>query len=192
MKELYIITQSKEKIRVASSVFEKAGIKIKFHKTTHPEIQADSGIEIAKYAALQEAKELGRPVVREDHSLYIKALGEIPGPYTNYFERKIPVNKFIKFMDSFSDKRAYYELCASYADPKGNTREYSFRVPIIFTGKPKGNASIGWDEVTCFKGMKKTFAQYTEKERMTGRWIGRWDRNFVNIAKDIKEGKIKL
>jgi len=35
---------------------------------------------------MQAAKELNNPAIREDHSLFIEALG-IPGPYTNYIEK---------------------------------------------------------------------------------------------------------
>lgn len=191
-RALYIITQSKEKIRIAEHVFGRAGIEIKFHKTTHPEIQADSGIEVAMHAAVQEAKELNMPVVREDHSLYIRALGKVPGPYTNYIERMVPVRRMAKLMSMFKDRSAYYELCAVFSDSHGNTKSYSFRVPIVFIGNPKGKASVGWDQITCFPGSKKTFAEYTEKDRTAKTWLEKWDKNFTKIALDIKSGKIKV
>ncbi|MFA6515429.1 MAG: non-canonical purine NTP pyrophosphatase, partial [Candidatus Paceibacterota bacterium] len=89
--EIYLLTSNEGKLKAAKSTFNKYGVKLLFTDKDYDEIQADSSLEIARDIAQQAAKELNAPVIREDHSLFIEALG-IPGPYMSYIERKIPAN----------------------------------------------------------------------------------------------------
>jgi len=83
---IYLVTRNPGKLLAAKSIFDKYNIKIQTVEKNYPEIQADTSLEIARHTAMQAAKELNNPAIREDHSLFIEALG-IPGPYTNYIEK---------------------------------------------------------------------------------------------------------
>ena len=85
---IYLLTKNAGKIKAANSVFNEYGIEVKSIEKEYPEIQADSSIEIARQAAQEAAREFNVPVIREDHSFFIHALG-IPGPYTNYIEKHL-------------------------------------------------------------------------------------------------------
>ena len=111
--EIYLITKNKGKVLAAQSVFSKFGIIVKNIEKDYPEIQANTSMEIAKYTALQAAKEFNVPVVREDHSLFIAALGGFPGPYTNYFDKTIPAEKILELIKDSKDKTAYMEVAAA-------------------------------------------------------------------------------
>ena len=99
-KEIFIITKNKGKILAAQSVFSKFGIVVKNIEKDYPEIQANSSMKIAKYAVEQAGKDYNLPIIREDHSLFIKALGGFPGPYTSYFDKIIPAEKILELIST--------------------------------------------------------------------------------------------
>ena len=78
---IYLVTQNEGKVRAANASFLPFGITLYPVEREFEEVQADTSLEIARFTALQAAKELNRPAIREDHSLFINHLG-IPGPYT--------------------------------------------------------------------------------------------------------------
>jgi len=175
--QVNILTKNPGKMLAAKKTFEKYKIKTKFIEGEFPEIQADSSLEIAAFTAKSAAKKLGIPVIREDHSLFIKALG-IPGPYTSYIENKLSAQKLIKILKKIPDKSGYFEIATVYAPPNGKTKSWIFKVPITISTKPKGNLSKGWNKIIILKGEKRTLAEYPEKER-----LDIWNKNYEKIAK---------
>lgn len=174
-----IITKNPSKMLAAENLFGRYNIETVFIKKDYPEIQADTSIEIAKFTALQVAKELGISIIREDHSFFLNAWG-FPGPYMNYFERKLPVKKLLEIMSNESDRTGYFELAAAYAHLDGSVKEYVFQVPIKIALEEKGELQSGWDRVLQFKDETRTFAEYSEKER-----LGVWERNYKAIAEEL-------
>ena len=83
------------------------------------------------FSAIQATKDLNACVVREDHSLFINTLG-IPGPYTNYMEKKISSDKLLKIINLFGDNRGEFEIATVCAKPDGSIFEYVFKVPMTF------------------------------------------------------------
>jgi len=179
-----ILTKNPGKQLAAEEAFKKYGIAVNFIEKDFPEIQADSSLEIAAFTAKMAAKELNMPVVREDHSLFLDALG-IPGPYTSFIEKKLDCKKLIKILENSSSWNGHFEVATVYAFPNGKTKSWIFRVPITISKKPKGELSGGWNKVIMLKGEKRTIAEYPEKER-----INVWNKNFEKIAKELKSGKL--
>jgi len=70
-----VITRNKGKIKIVDFVFPKYGIEYEFIDKDYPEIQAATSKEVAEYTVIQASNELKIPIVREDASLYINALG---------------------------------------------------------------------------------------------------------------------
>jgi len=172
-----ILTRNPGKQLAAEETFKKYGISVSFIEKDFPEIQADSSLEIAVFIAKMAAKELNMPVIREDHSLFLDALG-IPGPYTSFIEKKLDCKKLIEILKNLSSRDGHFEVATVYASPDGKTKSWIFKVPIKISKKPKGNLSGGWNKVIMLKGEKRTIAEYPEKER-----IGVWNKNFEKIAK---------
>jgi XTP/dITP diphosphohydrolase len=177
--EVYLITRNAWKLRAARNAFSKFKIGLKQITKEYPEIQADSSIEVARHTAAEAVKEFGVPVVREDHSLFIKALGGFPGPYTNYFDRTIPAELLLKMMSSFKDRSAYMELSAALALPSGEMFDFVHRIPLKISESAKG--SIGnWDKILMLKDDKETFAEVDEELR-----VDQWSKNYEKIAKKM-------
>ena len=179
---IYLLIKNTGKIRAANSVFNQYGIEVKNIEKEYPEIQADSSAEIARYAALEATREFNVSVVREDHSLFIHALG-IPGPYTNYIEKHLSTEKLLTLMQNESDRTGHFELALAFAEPNGSTQEFSYTVPIRIKEKievkdPRG----GWNSILCLESETRAFTEYPEEER-----IDAWNKNYIAIAKFLKE-----
>lgn len=182
MNKIYLITKNKGKIAVAKKVFDKYGIEIVPFCGDYQEIQADTSLEIAKYTAIKAAKDMNAPVIREGHSLFIHALG-IPGPYTSYIEKMMPVQKLVEILSKFKDRTGHFEVAAVYAEPNGKTFEYVFQVPVCFSKEIKGN-SPAWDNIIMMEGESRTFSEYPQEER-----IDFWTKGFEAIAKHISSNR---
>jgi non-canonical purine NTP pyrophosphatase (RdgB/HAM1 family) len=183
MEKMYFISKNKGKIISAQSVFAKHGIDIVPLEKDYPEIQADTSLEIARFAALQAAKETGNATIREDHSLFIHALG-IPGPYTHYIEKMMPVQKLFELLNHFEDRAGHFEVAIVYAEPNGKTFEYVFQVPVKFAKEIKGD-SPAWDNILMMDDETRTFSEYPQEERMIY-----WSKGYEEVAKYIKKKNV--
>jgi len=179
--KINIVTKNPGKMLAAKKTFGEFGIEVNFIEKDYPEIQGENSLEIARFTALQAAKDFNTPVIREDHSLFINALG-IPGPYTNYIEKRIPASKLLKILENEKDRTGYFEVATVYAEPSGSTKEYTFQVPIMIGKEEKGDLQSGWNRVICLSGESRTLAEYPEDER-----INIWNQNYIEIAKRLNK-----
>jgi len=182
MEKIYLISKNKGKIASAQSVFNKYGVELVPLENDYPEIQADTSLEIARNTAIEAAKEINGPVIREDHSLFIHSLG-IPGPFTHYIEKMMPVQKLFELLNQFEDRTGHFEAAIVYAEPNGKTFEYVFRVPVKFSKEIKGG-SPSWDNILMMEDESRTFSEYPQDER-----INYWTKGYEEVAKYIKTSK---
>lgn len=171
-----ILTKNPGKRAAAKKLFDEYKIGVNFIDKDFPEIQAENSLEIAKFTAVSASKELNIPVIREDHSLVINALG-IPGPYTSYIEKKLPAGKILKIIADEKDRSGYFEIATVYAEPNGSTKEFVYRVPIEIATEEKGNLQNGWARIIRLKEETRTFAEYPEEKRLDV-----WNQNYKSIA----------
>jgi len=172
-----LITNNPGKLLAAQNAFSKYKISVNQITKEFPEIQADTSLEIARYTAIQATNEFQLPVIREDHSMIINALG-IPGPYTNFIERHLPVKKLLKILKTQKDRNGYMEVATVYAEPNGFTLEYSYKVSILFGEKivvpdPKN----GWGGIIRLVNETRALTEYPESER-----VDMWNKNYIAIA----------
>jgi len=179
---IYLVTQNAGKVRAANASFKPYGIELLPVNRDYPEIQADTSLEIARFTALEAARDYGQPTIREDHSLFINELG-IPGPYTQYIERKIPAEKLLQILAGARDRSGHFELAAVYAEPDGSYKEFSYTVAIhIKTEVIIPDARGGWNGLLALEGESRAFTEYPESER-----IDTWRKNFDAIATYLHE-----
>lgn len=175
-----LLTQNKGKIAAAQLEFSGLDVEVVPANREYFEIQADTSLEIAKYSAIEAAKETGMITIREDHGLFINYLG-FPGPYMQFIERALPLEKLLKLLENVEDRSGYFELGACVAFPDGTTKDFSYRVPInikkeVIVADPRG----GWNSVICLAGEERAFTEYPSEERTKV-----WSKNFEEIAKII-------
>jgi XTP/dITP diphosphohydrolase len=180
--KIYLLTKNPGKIKAASSVFNKYGIDVEFIGKEYPEIQANSSLEIARFSAVQAAKDFVIPVVREDHSLFINAIG-IPGPYTSFIEEKISPEKLLKIIKCLGDNTGFFEVATVYAESDGKTIENVFQVPMTFGSEIKTKGR-GWSGLIRILDETRTITEYPEEER-----LHIWNQGYEAIAKKLIERK---
>jgi len=178
-KEIYLVTGNEGKLMAAQKAFSAFGILVKQIDKDYPEIQGKNSAEIAKFTAIQAAKDFNVPVVREDHSLFINSLSGFPGPYTNYFDKTVPAEILLKMLERFKDRGAEMELAAVLAYPDGTAKEFVYRVPLKISQMIKGNKG-NWDKILMLKDEDQTFAEVTEESR-----VDIWTKNYSEIAKEL-------
>jgi len=178
--KIYLLTKNPGKIKAAKSVFSKHGIELESIDKEYPEIQSDSSLEIARHSSVQAARDFNAFVVREDHSLYINSLG-IPGPYTNFVEKKISTDNLLKIINCLGDNRGFFEIATVCAKPNGETIEYVFQVPMTFGSEIK-TAGNGWNGLIRLLNEKRAITEYPEEER-----LHIWNQGYEAIAKKLIE-----
>ena len=183
MKEVFLITRNKGKLLAAQKIFSRYSIQVKQIKKDYPEIQAKSSLEIARFTVLEAIKEFKVPIIREDHSLFIHALNGFPGPYTNYFDKTMPVETLIKVLSLFEDRSAHMKLAAVLALPSGKIHDFVYQVPLKISKKIKGNER-NWDKVLMLSDDTLTFSECEEDAR-----LGVWTKNYEEIAKLLSTDK---
>jgi inosine/xanthosine triphosphate pyrophosphatase family protein len=88
MKQVHLLTGNPDKIKAANLIFNKHDVEVLPLDLGIPEIQSTSSTEIARYMAEQAYKMTGKPIIREDHSFFIKELG-FPGPFMAYAIKRL-------------------------------------------------------------------------------------------------------
>jgi len=176
-----VITRNRGKIKIVEHVFPKYGVEYELIDKEYPEIQAATSKEIAEYTAIQAANELKMPVLREDASLYINALG-FPGPFTAFFEKMVPPEKILEILKPFKDRSGYFECAISFVEPGKQPVTFVERYDIEINETLEGNEVFikSYDKILKFKGETKTFAQYSYEER-----IPIWAKYYEKIAQYI-------
>jgi len=180
-KKIYLLTKNKGKLLAAQKIFNEFGIEIGSIEKEFPEIQASSGIEIAKFSTESASKEFNIPVLREDHGLYIEALQYFPGPFTAFFDKNMDVKILLKLLENFENRNAEMELAASLTIPNKGTFESVYRVPLEIAKEIQGEKR-NWDKVLKLRGQKKTFSESTEEDN-----VDIWTENYKNLAKKFLE-----
>lgn len=186
MKAINLLTKNNGKIQAARSVFSKYGIEIKQLDFDSPEIQGENSLDIAKYTALNVAKDLNKPVIREDHSFYINAI-KSPGPYMSFFEKRIPVASILKILENFEDRTGYFEIATVYAEPNGHTLEYTFQVPVVLEKEEAIKNAQGWSGIMRLTSETQTLAEGTEEERFEI-----FGQNYKKIAEYLTQYQRKI
>lgn len=179
MKEVYLLTGNSDKLEAARNAFEDTDIRLIQLDEDYPEIQASSSLEIARHTVKQAMKEYDKPVIREDHSMYLDSIPGFPGPYMSYFDQNIPADKLLELLEG-RERTGHFEISAVLGLPSGEIKEYSFTVPIEIADEIRGDER-NWDRVMMLEDSDKTFAESSEESRLEV-----WNKNYRDIAKDLE------
>ena len=127
MKELIFATTNKGKVVSLQTRLDQVGcdIRVVAKPLEITEIQADTALEIAKVKAAEAFKQLGHPVVVDDSEFCIEALGGFPGPYQKYMGEKIGAEGFVKLMQGYDNRRAYFISNLVFVDENGEQHTFS-------------------------------------------------------------------
>jgi non-canonical purine NTP pyrophosphatase (RdgB/HAM1 family) len=179
--DITLITKNPVKILAARSVFDNTPFTLITSDKEYPEIQAESSLEIARFTANLAVKDLNRPVVREDQSFFINALG-IPGPYMKYIEEKVSAAKLAALINFLGDNTGYFEIATVLALPSGEVFDHVFKVSVKFKAKVSGETNDGWNSIICINDEQRSLSEYPESER-----VEVWNQGFKAVAQVLLE-----
>ena len=175
---VYILTSNSDKFESAKKAFKSSNIELRQLSKDYPEIQASNSLEIARHSVEQAMEEHDKPIVREDHSVYLDAVPGFPGPYMSYFDKNLPTEKLLQLLEG-KERTGFFEIGTVLGRPNGEIKEYEFRVPIRISEEIRGNKG-NWDKILMLEDKDQTFAQTSSESRTEI-----WNQNFRKIAEEI-------
>lgn len=158
--ELHLLTSSTFKIETARLALDSQGIQLTPVSLHLPEIQADTNAEIARHSALEAAKLLGHPVIREDHGFFLHAVPGFPGPYMAYVEQTVAPEVILRLLHG-QDRAAHFVMAMAYATPDGKLLEFETHQECwVAETVATGPKDFGWDQIICLPGKNQAISEY--------------------------------
>lgn len=99
--------------------------------------------------------QVGGPVIVEETSLCFQALGGLPGPYIQEFERKLGPQGLAVLLHGFQSRAATAICIYAYSPGPGSE-------PVLFEGRTDGdvvparNGQAGWESIFQIAGTDRT------------------------------------
>lgn len=121
-KTIIFATTNKGKIASLRRALDRDGfsdIEIDMRSLDVIEPQADSCEEVALSKARQAYEMTGEPVLVDDSSFHISALGGFPGVYAKYMNDTLGAEGIVEFMKDKQDRSAHFEGVLVYRDASG-------------------------------------------------------------------------
>ena len=80
---------------------------------------------MARAKAAEAYEQLGHQLVVDDSELRIVALNGFPGPYQKSMTEKLGPEGFVRLLQGYEDRRAYFISNLVFVDDDGNQHEFS-------------------------------------------------------------------
>jgi non-canonical purine NTP pyrophosphatase (RdgB/HAM1 family) len=178
-RDFVFVTGNAGKLREAESLL---GYRPESFALDLPELQTLELHEILRGKARAAFAALGRPVLVEDVSLELAALGGFPGPLVKWMLAAIGPQGIAKTAAALGDVRARAVSGLAYLDATGGEEELR-----IFEGAAEGTLVLGrrgehgfgWDEVFQPAGSPLTYAELTPAEKDPASHRGKAWRAFL-------------
>ena len=133
------------------------------------EPQAKTATEVARAKAQQAYEQLSCPVLVDDSSFHISALGGFPGPFIKYMLTTIGLDGIMEFMQGKTNRDAYFLSSLVYIDEQGCEHIFEDEpyLGIIADEIDDYDSETAWSEL--FKifipnGIDKVLARMTDDE----------------------------
>jgi inosine triphosphate pyrophosphatase len=159
MKEITYITGNQKKADYLSSYL---GHPISHRKVDLDEIQSLDLKKIVEHKVRQAYAIVGGPVVVEDTSLEMKALGGLPGPFIKYFLEQISLQDICSLVAS-KDRAATARCVFAYFDGE-NENYFEGSVNGIIAEKPAGEGAFGFGKIFIPEGYEGTQAELNKED----------------------------
>ncbi|OGE11657.1 hypothetical protein A3H87_04835 [Candidatus Curtissbacteria bacterium RIFCSPLOWO2_02_FULL_42_37] len=154
LKDLIVVTTNKNKLSEINTIL---GTNHQVSKIDIPEIQSLDLDEVITAKAKAAYEKLRKPVLVEDVSLQIKALGNLPGPFVKFFLATLGTEGTVRLVKDRDTTTKATDAVAIF-DGK-NLKIFRGTVVGTLSSKNRGTHGFGFDKVFIPKGFKQTFAQ---------------------------------
>lgn len=148
MESIILVTHNKNKFEEINPIAKRFGITLKMPGSDLEkiEIQADSIVDVSRFSASSAYEILKKPLVIDDSGLFIRSLKGFPGVYSDQAFRSLGNSGILKLMNGVTDRRAYFECCASFCNSKGVT-SFTERINGTILNVEKGDNGFGFDPI---------------------------------------------
>jgi XTP/dITP diphosphohydrolase len=167
-KVAFFVTGNIHKFHEARRVLAEYNISIAMLNIDAIEIQDDSLENIARFSAIDAAKNTNLPVFVEDAGLFIKALNGFPGPYSSYVYRTVDARGILRLMQNERKRDAYFRSVVAFCNPQESLEPKIFqgKVEGTITYDERGRRGFGFDPVfQPYDRNGRTFAEMTTQEK---------------------------
>ncbi len=159
-----IATGNRHKVEEINNVLRECGYEVEPVDAPKIEIQSNSLVEIALFAASTAYSLLHRPVMVEDAGLFIEPLNGFPGPYSAYVYKTIGIDGLLRLLSSENNRKAYFKSVIALAYRDGIV-VFEAETPGEIAREPRGTQGFGFDPVFIPEGSEKTFAEMSLEEK---------------------------
>lgn len=156
-----MVTSNPHKAREVAAFFQ-GNPEVEHVNLECPEFRHSDVGEIARGKAKFAYGHLKRPLIVDDTSFSVKALGGFPGPYAAYVLDTIGYRGILRLLEGVEERGASFETAIAYADGEG-IRIFRGRIDGIITRSPRGREGFGYDPIFEVEG--KTLAELTLEEK---------------------------
>jgi len=159
MKSLTFITGNLDKVKWTQRY---TPLSLEHQNLDLIEIQSLDSREVVEHKVKQAYQILKQPVLVEDTSLIIHALGKLPGTFIKFFLKELGNEGICKLITT-SDRSAVAKVV--YGLYNGTSLSFwEGELEGTIAKKPLGSNGFGWNPIFIPKGQKKTYAQMTDEE----------------------------
>ena len=166
---IIFITGNEEKLK---EVKRYITVPIEHKKLDLVEIQSLDVYEVVEHKVREAYKQLHKPVLVEDVSFILPALGKLPGTLIKWFLQELGNEGLCALMKNYQDKTAITTVLYGFYD---GIKAHFFEGTIAgkITDAPVGDYNFGWGKIFIPDGSTKTLAQMPpeEQERVAYRLI---------------------
>lgn len=139
------------------------GIPIDHQKIDLTEIQSLDLTEVIQHKLREAYSKVNTPVIVDDASVVITALGKLPGPLIKFFLSELGAEGICKLMKSFDDKQMKGEVGIGVYDGE-HMEIFIGSIGGTIIDAPRGAGGFGWDCIVVPNGYSKTRAEMNETD----------------------------
>lgn len=159
MKSLTFITGNLNKVERTKRYVH---IPLNHKKLDLMEIQSLDPKEVVEHKVKEAYKIVKKPVLVEDTSVVIHALGKLPGPLIKWFLEELGPDGICKLVPD-NDRTATASVLFGLHDGK-KIHYFEGEIDGTVAKKPHGENGFGWDSIFIPDGQNKTHAEMTQEE----------------------------
>lgn len=141
---------------------EILGMEIDHAPVDVAEIQSLDLVEVVTEKVKAAYAQLQRPVLVEDTSLVIGALGRLPGPLVKWFLEELKSEGLCRLADADPERRAFAVAAFAYYDGMEVT-VFEGGLAGTVAKEPRGSSDFGWNPVFIPEGQAKTLGEMDEE-----------------------------
>lgn len=157
---VFFVTGNANKAKYFSKLI---GFDIEHKDVDVEEIQSLDLVDVAVGKAKAAYSQIKQPVIVEDTSLEVKALGGLPGTFIKWFEKTLGLEGICRITSLSADRTAIARNVHVYYDGK-TTKIFEGSLDGIIPDSPKGKSGFGYNPIFIPYDSQKTLAEMTEEE----------------------------